>query len=100
MYTCMYPPHNYLLSRSPPIHPAQAARPRTVERRHQELQKAIYEELQRKENVGGGWGEVEDVSPSSPHEQDYLTEGWGVSSRPPQLSAVYVHPPRAPTTNP
>ena len=85
---------------SPPIHPAQAAHPRTVEHRHQELQKAIYEELQRKENVGGGWGEVEDVSPSSPHEQDYLTEGWGVSSRPPQLSAVYVHPPRAPTTNP
>ena len=85
---------------SPPIHPAQAGRPRTVERRHQQLQKAIYEELQRKEDVEGGQGEVEDISPSSSHEQDYLPEGWGISSRPPQLSAVYVHPPRAPSANP
>ena len=76
------------------------ARPRTVERRHQELQKAIYEELQRKQSVGGGWGEVEDVPPSLPHEQDYVTEGWGVSSRLTQLSTVYVHPPRAPGANP
>ena len=89
----------YKPSLPPPIYPAHVARPRTVERRHQELRKAIYEELQRKQSIGGSRGEVEDVPPSPPQEQNYLTEGWGVSSRPTQLCAVYVHPPRAPGAN-